>query len=144
MFSQIWYAHYTSIPYFLSACDTENKIGLGRWKGHSGRDTKSVEKWKKKMRNQEKLPQWSLKCLIILRAASPYEYTLYLLTISSSLFCGPWLIAPFNLHVCEMRGLQCVLAWLCECALLARCWASGWEINKWKVEISSMYTVFCF
>lgn len=34
-----------------------------------------------------------LKCLIILRAASPCEYTLYLLTISPSLFCD----APLNL-----------------------------------------------
>lgn len=72
------------------------------------------------MRNKEKLLQLSLKCLIILRAASPYEYALYLLTISSSLFCSPWLITPFNLHVCERRGLECMLAWLCEYALLVR------------------------
>lgn len=69
-----------------------------------------------------------LKCLIILRAASPCEYALYLLTISSSLFCD----APFNLWVCETRRLGCAPTWLRGCALLACLSDSGWKIEKKK------------
>lgn len=97
-------------------------------RGHRG-----GEKWAKlvgkvKVKNEEA----KLKCLIILRAASPCEYTPYLLTISPSLFCCARLIAPFNLCVCEMRGLGRAPTRLRGCALLACYRASGREIKKIK------------
>lgn len=100
------------IPYLLSAHNTKNDTGLdGEW-GTQVNLKISVEV------NEEGEEAPSVKPQMPHYPASPYEYTLYLLTVSPSLFCSPWLIAPFNLHVCEMRGLECTLAWLC--ALLAQ------------------------
>lgn len=79
-----------------------------------------------------------LKCLIILRAVSPCEYTLYLLTISPSLFCSARLIAPFNLCVCEMRGLGRTPAWLRGCALLVCCRKN----KRWRLVRRIQYFVF--
>lgn len=66
----------------------------------------------------------TLKCLIILSAASPCEDTLYLLTISPSLFCD----APFNLWGRETREQGRACGWLRGCALLVCLRASGWKI----------------
>lgn len=96
-------------------------------------------------KKDEKWGEAPFKRLIILRAASPCEYTLYLLTISPSLFRGPRLIAPFNLHVCEMRGLECRALTAARLRLISAAPGplDGKLINE-KVEISSMRTVFCF
>lgn len=94
---------------------------------------KAVWRWRRKGKISGKAKgeneEEKLKCLIILRAASPCEYALYLLTISSSLFCD----APYNLWVRETRGLGWAPTWLCGCALLACLWDSGWKIEKKKL-----------
>lgn len=58
---------------------------------------KEVQSWRRNGKISGKAKGESqeekLKCLIIVRAVSPCEYTLYLLTISTALFCE----SPFNL-----------------------------------------------